>query len=431
MPTPLLRVSAVLVLAACGGSSSSESPDGAAFSDGGSGGGSDGGIGADGAGDDGTTASGDTGADAGEGGAPDGGVHPSPGWHPIATAGAPAGRGLHSAVWTGSEMIVWGGHNYDDKGNPVYLGTGGRYDPATDTWRPTSTVGAPAGRAAHAAVWTGNEMIVWGGFDGGRRGDGARYDPVADAWRPMSATSAPTPRSGHAFVWTGGELVVWGGEATSNGQAVYPADGARYDPALDQWTSMAAPSAPILGRAYASSVWTGAAFLLWGGYAYTQATGSLYESDGHTYDPAANAWPSAWFGGPGGRSEAPAVWTGSEMMVWGGEGGSKPAGDGARYAPATNTWTPMMSIGAPPARIRHSVVWTQSRFVVWGGASVASSTSFANDGAAYDPNGNAWTALPTQGAPSGRADHSAVWTGAEMIVWGGLGSLADGGRWAP
>src|SRR5258707_2903278 len=31
-------------------------------------------------------------------------------------------------------------------------------------WTATNTVGAPSGREAHTAVWTGSEMIVWGGF---------------------------------------------------------------------------------------------------------------------------------------------------------------------------------------------------------------------------------------------------------------------------
>ena len=33
-----------------------------------------------------------------------------------------------------------------------------------DTWTPTTLTNAPAGRFAHTAVWTGSEMIVWGGL---------------------------------------------------------------------------------------------------------------------------------------------------------------------------------------------------------------------------------------------------------------------------
>ena len=48
-------------------------------------------------------------------------------------------------------MVVWGGY-----GSSISLNTGGRYDPATDTWTPTSTVGAPSARSYHTAVWTGS-----------------------------------------------------------------------------------------------------------------------------------------------------------------------------------------------------------------------------------------------------------------------------------
>ena len=78
-------------------------------------------------------------------------------WTPTSTTNAPAARVQHRAVWTGSEMIVWGGFN------PTPLNTGGRYNPSTDSWTATSTINAPAGREYHTVVWSGTEMIVWGG----------------------------------------------------------------------------------------------------------------------------------------------------------------------------------------------------------------------------------------------------------------------------
>ena len=44
-----------------------------------------------------------------------------------------------------------------------YLNTGGRYNPATNSWTATSTNNPPDGREYATAVWTGSEMIVWGG----------------------------------------------------------------------------------------------------------------------------------------------------------------------------------------------------------------------------------------------------------------------------
>ena len=55
-------------------------------------------------------------------------------------------------------MIIWGGGG---------LNTGGRYDPSTNQWAAggTSIVNAPMARDSHTAVWTGTEMIVWGGVN--------------------------------------------------------------------------------------------------------------------------------------------------------------------------------------------------------------------------------------------------------------------------
>ena len=55
-------------------------------------------------------------------------------------------------------------------------------DVCTDnTWTPTSLISAPAGRLGHTAVWTGSEMIIWGGFNPGLLNTGARYNPSTDS----------------------------------------------------------------------------------------------------------------------------------------------------------------------------------------------------------------------------------------------------------
>ena len=107
-------------------------------------------------------------------------------WTPTSVINVPLARIEHTAIWTGSEMIVWGG--IDDS---LYLNTGGRYNPATDSWMTTSTADAPTPRIAHTAVWTGSEMVVWGGHDGTLANTGARYNPAADGWIPTSTINAP------------------------------------------------------------------------------------------------------------------------------------------------------------------------------------------------------------------------------------------------
>lgn len=88
-------------------------------------------------------------------------------WSTITTTDAPAARESwyvsHSAVWTGDKMLIWGGRS--DMDNDVYINTGSAYDPATNTWSPLSTTDAPSVRGYHSAVWTGSKMLIWGGWD--------------------------------------------------------------------------------------------------------------------------------------------------------------------------------------------------------------------------------------------------------------------------
>jgi hypothetical protein len=128
-------------------------------------------------------------------------------WTATSTTNAPTARQLHTAVWTGSEMIVWGGG-----ASSTYFNTGGRYNPGTDTWATTGPANLPSGRYNHTAVWTGSEKIVWGGEDpSGFLNTGGRYNPGTDSWRTTSTTDAPAGRRSHTAVWTGNEMIVWGG----------------------------------------------------------------------------------------------------------------------------------------------------------------------------------------------------------------------------
>jgi hypothetical protein len=96
-----------------------------------------------------------------------------------------------TAIWTGTEVIYWGGSSKDKSGSD--RADGAAYDPTTDSWRVISPSPLVA-RHHHLAVWTGSEMIVWGGIgaDPGEHDtpflDGAAYDPVADSWRPLPET---------------------------------------------------------------------------------------------------------------------------------------------------------------------------------------------------------------------------------------------------
>jgi len=69
---------------------------------------------------------------------------------------------------------VWGG--FSGAFPPSRLRSGGRFNPATDSWTATSTgADVPVWREYHTAVWTGTEMIVWGGYLEGQLSSGGLY----------------------------------------------------------------------------------------------------------------------------------------------------------------------------------------------------------------------------------------------------------------
>src|SRR5207302_156181 len=333
----------------------------------------------------------------------------------------PDGRISCPAVWTGSEMIVWGGTN-----GGFTVNTGWRYNPSTDSWMPTSMINVPQERDFATTVWTGVEMIVWGGSywngsDYVPLNTGGRYNPSTDSWTATSLTNAPAAREAHTAVWTGTEMIVWGGW---NRSTVFNTGG-RYNPNTNSWTLTSTTNAPS-ARFIHTGVWSGSEMIVWGG---TQGGGSLLNTGGR-YNPSTDSWTATSLtNAPAARASHTAVWTGSEMIVWGGgTGGSSYFNTGGRYNPSTDSWTTTSLTNAPAGRVQHTAVWTGSEMIVWGGTN----GPFLNTGGRYSPGTDSWTATSSTGAPAGREFHTAVWIGSQMIAWGGFGGtgyLNTGGRY--
>ena len=335
-------------------------------------------------------------------------------WSATTLTNAPSERWHHTAVWTGTEMIVWGG--FDNSG--TRLDTGGRYDPITDTWTATTTSGAPEGRWFHTAVWTGSQMIVWGGSNQYEYplNTGGRYDPSSDSWTTTSIADAPVEREIHTAVWSGSEMIVWGGSQCCTTEL---SSGGRYNPSSDSWLSTSIVNAPAPRDSH-TAIWTGSEMIVWGGANPSTNTGGRY-------NPSTDSWiATSTINAPVARYYHTAVWTGSEMIVWGGSYGLFDTG--GRYNPSTDTWTSTSITNAPTGRAEHTAVWTGSEMIVWGGYD--GGFNFSNTGGRYNAETDSWTVTSKTSVPTGRENHTAVWTGSEMIVWGGGQWMVNtGGRY--
>src|SRR5262249_13215739 len=156
---------------------------------------------------------------------------------PISSAGGPAYLTFgYGTVWTGREMLVWGGgmadHNWRNKG--------GGYDPGINNWGSRGKVNSPRlGLYGLSAVWI-REQDRAGGANYSDvtfpPTQGSRYNPAHDSWTRTSSNDALRARTSHTAVWTGNEMLVWGGRSNYGGP---PGDmGGRYDPVLDIWRPM-------------------------------------------------------------------------------------------------------------------------------------------------------------------------------------------------
>jgi N-acetylneuraminic acid mutarotase len=266
-------------------------------------------------------------------------------WTAISATGAPTARWRHSALWAPdaiNKFLVWGGITAPlVKDLTEFSNQGYRYDPDTQTWTPMTTVGAPQARTFQAAVWTGTKMLIWGGLgvvDGklATLNSGGRYDPAADTWTPISLTGAPSARYGFSYVWTGTYLIVWSGVDQN-----VLTDGFKYNPADDTWQPIATANAPAPNFGPNTAVMTDTGkMIVWGGL---NAADSFFYNTGAIYDIVGNSWTKMALPlAPKGRYGHAAVWNtvADKLIIFGGDNivgaqgtNSSILGDGGIFSP--------------------------------------------------------------------------------------------------
>ncbi|MFZ4765256.1 MAG: Kelch repeat-containing protein [Roseimicrobium sp.] len=256
-----------------------------------------------------------------------------------------------------------------------------------------------------------------------------------EGWRQMANATVPAGGGGTnpyavglpVYCWTGSsrnEFISWGGSiSTSDTTNV----GARFNLTTGVWTPMSTVNAPAK-RMVAFHAWTGTELVLWGGN-----DGPTQRADGKYYTPATDTWTDLpALGGVtlGGRNNPGnlSIWIDSPtltaLFIFGGYDGSVPIskGDGAllRKSGGAWSWSQINPTNAPGPRFGYCAVWTGTKVIVWGGYNQSAGAPL-NDGRLYDPFTNTWsaTAMSSVNAPTGRSGASCCWTGIEMIVWGG------------
>jgi Kelch motif len=347
---------------------------------------------------------------------------------PLGPRSAPvsAWTGSELLVWSGipstsdaCEMGEGGGMC----GEPAVF-DGAAYSPATDTWRtmaegPVPAAGAPT-QVIPVGVWTGSELVVWGGWGSPIA---AAYDPVTDRWRDLP----PGPladRQGQAMVLWDGRVGVLGGQQPFGPDESEPRlDGALLDPSTGEWSPlpdlpaddpMMAPgliSATVADdRLFVVARVTADAYVLDPGATEWRNLG-VAEIDG-SLDPvgvAAGRWLFATNGWDRPTTSAAVLdlttgqWTGTadppvvaagylsagaddRVLAMAGQVAHDTSPPTAMsWDPATDTWAEL-----PPPPLAHrldaAVAWTGTELLVWGGASESGTGGPSHaDGAAFHP----------------------------------------------
>lgn len=363
----------------------------------------------------------------------------------LAAAGL-IGRSGASSVWTGKELLVWGGSTLIGSQNR-WLADGAALDPVANRWRPLPP--APIGpRSEAAAVWTGSEMVVWGGTANSQMlVDGAAYNPQTGRWR-MIASHSSGGGIRPVVVWTGREMLVMSGGNT-------PLRTSAYDPSSDRWRRLTPPPGSLV-MPYPQAVWTGseAVLVLWP----TGPTGSVGPGSGAgdtalgaptvaersaavgTTPPAPPgppppvAPPMPIGGGPNSNmflasyspdsdqwSRLPdvemkdgslprLVWTGREVLVL------QSALPGAAFDPERQTWRPIKPLPGDASSFADSAVWTGNLALLWSGG---------NEGLAYDPEADVWWTFDAGGLRN-RSGAVVAWADGVFVGWGGFNNHDNG-----
>lgn len=384
-----------------------------------------------------------------------------------------------TVVWTGEEVVVWGGARPGDaEERGEWAVNGSAYDPDRRRWREIAP--APVERVYHSdGLWTGRQLVVWGSHhppgrqfrDEAGPSFAAAYDPAADRWQRLPAPPVEHPAEA-AGMWTGREVILWGQPALAHRSGA-PRVGASLDPRAvgEGWRLLPAvdvdtrPSTSVYGLSHA---WASAGAVFYGGYP---------ESVGLVYDPDDRSWlrlPSHRA-----RVNAVAVWTGEELLLWGGYTTTGPDRDlwsfrpqqgrpscgyheasTAQVSPPTGwTWWPS-PLSRPPdvaawtgtdvvavagrqaaagdpatgqfrclpasplhARTKAAGTWTPAGLFVWG------TDSPSAEAAVYDPASETWRTLPKPPL-SPREPVAVHWTGEEVLVWGDTARGHDAGAGA-
>jgi hypothetical protein len=233
----------------------------------------------------------------------------------------PEWRDPATIVWTGSQLLYWGG--VDPSGDRTPLRDGFSFDPARRIWSPIPP--APIASSSRRGIWTGSEALFFDADPGAAERGVLAFDPGEGSWRVLSR-SPHQPSWGGAWAWTGSELIVVGGGDPGDPET---RAAAALDPERNTWRQL--PNMPI-AVSLADATWTGSEVVVVGSEMDRRNRATTRTSVAAAYDPGRDAWrrlPDP----PVSAQTAAIEWVDGRLLAW--EGYSPAA---AEYLPDEDRW---------------------------------------------------------------------------------------------
>jgi N-acetylneuraminic acid mutarotase len=335
-------------------------------------------------------------------------------------AGLLAAKDRPTFLWTGTELVVWGGNGATD---------GYRYNPNSNSWTTMSNTNAPSARNFYLSCFTGTELLIWGGSDvnnGTGLSSGARYNIAGNTWSGMSESNAPAFLFGANCIKEGNALYIYGGSSSN----VYSNKVNKYDLINNAWTQNTPGGTAVPVRSGAGLMSSNGFIYMYGG-TYTPQFGiTQFLNDGYVYNIAGNSWSVNVGSGVIGYVGSVNIQRGNKVYSFGGVMGS-----GNNFTYVNELGVKDITAGnpgytklgnAPIAARFGSYVDTLpgNRLIFWGGFTYAGSfyVPFA-DGIVYNIN-NTYQDIASEGAPPSSLKANIKTVSGKFVIWN-MGNAAN------
>ena len=285
------------------------------------------------------------------------------------------------------------------------------YDPASQTWTGTSSLGTP--RESHTATLLPNGNVLVAGGDNTTSGglmSAELYDPASGTWTATGSLATPGG-SNTATLLPNGKVLVAGGY---NGGSIFER-AELYDPASGTWT--ATGSLAITRYAHTATLLPNGKVLVAGG-----GSNSGDPVRAELYDPASGTWSNTGSLIATRSDHTATLLPNGKVLVAGGTGTSGVLTSAELYDPANGTWTTTGSLGA--ARFQHSATLLPNGKVLVACGRDSSFQSPLASAELYDPASGTWTTTGSLATARFYGHTATLLPNGKVLVAGGIDNIS-------